>query len=222
MLDSAPWLPPERVRVIYNGIDADAIAAAPPAHIPVPAGSTTVGFVARMEIRKGVFDLLDAWPAVLAEQPGLHLVLAGRGPLGDEVGRRAQLLDNTHFIGYRSDVAAVLKAVDFLAMPSHWEGFGLVAAEAMAAGKPVIAANTSSLPELIDDGVEGILVPPRDPHALANAILRLARDPALRSAMGRLGRERVHRQFGVARMVDDYQAVLQTTAESSTHRGSEA
>ncbi|MEO5510351.1 MAG: glycosyltransferase family 4 protein [Longimicrobiales bacterium] len=212
MLDSAPWLRPDRVRVIYNGIDAAAIAAAPPAGLPVPAHSTTVGFIARLETRKGVLDLLDAWPAVVAAQPKAHLVIAGRGPLEQEVARRVLQMVNAHFLGYRSDVANILNSVDILAMPSHWEGFGLVAAEAMAAGTPVVAANASSLPELIDDGVEGILVPPRDPGALADAIARLVRDPALRTAMGDRGRERVHRQFAVARMIDDYEEILRATA----------
>ncbi|MBA2246396.1 MAG: glycosyltransferase, partial [Gemmatimonadetes bacterium] len=112
------------------------------------------------------------------------------------------------WLGFREDVPAIMRALDLLVVPSHYEGFGLVVAEAMAAGTAVIATRTSNFPELITDGIEGRLVPPRDPPALAETILELLHDPELRARMGRAGRERVRREFTLERMLDRHEELL--------------
>ncbi|HEX2204665.1 MAG TPA: glycosyltransferase family 4 protein [Longimicrobium sp.] len=208
MLRSAPWLRPERVTVIHNGIDPAPFDAASPADLGLPPGALAVGFIGRFEARKGMFDLARVWPRVAEALPEAHLVLAGKGPA--EAEARAILGDapRVRWLGFRTDVPAVLKALDVLAVPSHWEGFGLIAAEGLAASVPVVAARASSLPEIVDDGAEGLLVPPRDPAALADALVRLGRDRETRDRMGRAGRERVAREFSVERMVGRYEEVL--------------
>jgi glycosyltransferase involved in cell wall biosynthesis len=135
-------------------------------------------------------------------------VLVGKGPA--EAAARA-LLDGAlrvHWLGFRRDVAAVLKGMDVLAAPSHWEGFGLVAAEALAAGVPVVAADASSLREIVRDGREGLLVPPGDVEALAAALVRLGRDPAERGRMAAAGPPRVAAEFTLEGMIDRYEALL--------------
>jgi glycosyltransferase involved in cell wall biosynthesis len=97
-------------------------------------------------------------------------------------------------------------------MPSYYETFGISVIEAMAFGLPVVAANVGGLPEVVEDGVTGILVPPKDPEALAEALVRLLRDPDLSARMGRAGRERVRSEFTVDKIVsqtlDVYQSVI--------------
>jgi len=165
-------------------------------------------FVGQLIERKGPQDLLAAHELVLQAFPDAQLVLVGKGPA--EAAARA-LFDGAprvHWLGFRRDVAAVLKAMDVLAVPSHWEGFGLVAAEALAAGVPVVAADASSLPEIVRDGREGLLVPPGDVDALAAALIRLGRDPAERLRMGAAGPPRVAAEFSLDGMIDRYEALL--------------
>lgn len=213
MLASAPWLAPERVTVIHNGVDVERFAAAAPADLGLPAGAVAVGFVARFEARKGIQDLAAAWPAVAEHVPAAHLVLVGEG--GDlEAQMRARLTPprRAHWLGFRRDIPAVMKALDVLVLPSHNEGFGLVVAEAMAAGTPVVASRASNLPELLDDGVEGRLFEVGNAESLAAALAAVAGDAAARERMGRAGEARVRRQFSVGRMLERYEAVLGAVA----------
>jgi glycosyltransferase involved in cell wall biosynthesis len=103
-------------------------------------------------------------------------------------------------------------ASDVFVMSSLWEGFGLVFLEAMSAGVPVLATRVSGVPEVVVDGETGILVPPREERPLAEAMLRLARDPELRAALGRAGRARVRARFGLDRMVDETLEVYRSLA----------
>jgi len=106
------------------------------------------------------------------------------------------------FTGWRNDVPALLDAADIYVHPSLWEGFGLVLLEAMTAGKPVIASHASAIPEIVTDNETGWLVPPRNSEALADAIARLLKNPAMRLAMGEAGRRRALQDFSVERMVN--------------------
>lgn len=212
LLQSAPWLDPQRVSVIHNGVDIASITRAEPAFLPLPKGSLVIGFAGRLETRKGVLDLLEAWPAVAQAEPRAQLVLVGRGALEEEVHALANRLERVTFLGYRDDVAALLKRFDIVAIPSHWEGFGLVAAEALAAGKPVVASNASSLPEIVRDQQEGLLVPPRDTSALSQALLRLLREPELRQRLGQAGHRRAQECFSHERMIEEYEVLLERLA----------
>lgn len=208
MLQSAPWMPPERVRVIYNGIPTDALAAAEPADLGLPPDALAVGFVGRLENRKGVRELLAAWPRVAASVPRAHLVVVGKGPLEDEVRRACADGPRATWLGYREKVGPVMKALDLLAVPSHWEGFGLVAAEALAAGTPVVASTASSLPEVVRDGIDGLLVPPRDADALAAALVELCTDAGRRARMAAAGPGGIRERFSWEGMLDGYERLL--------------
>lgn len=219
MIRSAPWLDPSDVAVIYNGIDVEAFASAKPADLGVPDGPLTIGFVGRFEERKGIVELMGAWPKVAAAVGNARLVLAGSGGgLDAEVRRWAEVTGNVHAIGFRDDMAAVMKSFDILVVPSHFEGFGIVIAEALAAGVPVVASRASNLPELLDDGVEGRLVPVRDADALADAVIELAQAEGLRTRMGAAGQARARRDFRTERMVDEYEALFQSIIDRGSSR----
>jgi glycosyltransferase involved in cell wall biosynthesis len=213
MLESAPWLRAEQVRVIHNGIDTAALDAVAPAELGLPPGALAMGFVGRFDDRKGILDLANAWPAVAAALPDTHLVMVGKGPEEQRVRAMLANAPRVHWLGYRADATAVMKALDVLAAPSHWEGFGLVAAEALAVGTPVVAADASSIPEIVRDGAEGLLVPPHDPSSLSDALVRLGRDGAMRARMAAAGRERIRTHFSLDGMIGRYETLLRDVAE---------
>jgi glycosyltransferase involved in cell wall biosynthesis len=215
ILRSAPWLSPEAVTVIHNGIAAAPYQAAAPIDLGLPPGALAIGFIGRFEERKGLLDLARAWPTVAKALPYAHLVIAGKGPVEGDARAILTAEPRVRWLGFRTDVPNVLKALDILAVPSHWEGFGLIAAEGLAAGVPVVAADASSLPEIVDDGVEGLQVPPRDPDAMARALIGLARDPAARARMAAAGPERVRRDFSVERMLERYESVLENVVATA-------
>lgn len=115
--------------------------------------------------------------------------------------------NETIFAGKRNDIPNIMKALDVFVLPSLWEGFGLVPLEAMAAQKPVVATSVSAIPEVIVDGETGLLIPPKDSIALADAILKLLDDPELAREMGRKGRVRLEKEFSVDRMVSQTEAL---------------
>lgn len=214
LLRSAPWLGSDAVTVVYNGIDSDELEFGERANLGLPPGALAIGFVGRLETRKGLLDLARAWPIISSEIVNAHLIIVGTGPDEHKARELFGAAPRMHWLGYRSDVPAVLRALDMIAVPSHWEGFGLVAAEALAAGVPVVAANASSLPEIVTDGVHGRLVPPRDPESLASALVMMARDPAGRKRMADAGRAHIRTQFGVEGMVDKYEEILLETVKT--------
>jgi glycosyltransferase involved in cell wall biosynthesis len=167
-----------------------------------------IGNIGRIGVQKGHSYLIEAVNIVRRELPNVKLLIVGTPePDGTYEKLRsmvAQLGLKAHvvFTGYRDDIGSVLVTIDIFALPSLWEGFGLVLLEAMSMKKPIIASCVDSIPEIVQDGVQGILVPPRDVEALAQAILYLARSPELRTRMGTAGSRRVE-QFSVQRMVDE-------------------
>ena len=207
-LESGPWLHRARTSVVHNGVDPEPFRSANPAEVGVPKGALTIGFVGRFVEWKGVMTLAEAWPTVARELPDAHLVLVGEGEMEGEMRDRLRNVDRVHWLGFRRDIPGVMQSLDILAFPSKMEGFGLAALEAMAAGVPVVAARACALPELIDDGRHGFLVTPDEPSELAEALIRLGKDEALRRAMGERGAERVDRDFSLTAMMDAYEERL--------------
>ncbi|MBI5362916.1 MAG: glycosyltransferase [Planctomycetes bacterium] len=221
---------PSKLVRIYYGLDpapfeaaADAapeVRAATRAELGLPADAVVFVCVARFAPQKALGDLLAGFSRARAARPGreLRLVLVGDDPFGD--GRKRaearaaelQLGESVLFAGIRRDVPRVLAACDVFTMTSLWEGLGLVFLEAMACRLPVLATRVSAVPEVVEDGRTGVLVPPSDPEAVAKAMLLLARDPARRAELGRNGARVVRDRFGLDRMIDAtldvYRAVL--------------
>jgi glycosyltransferase involved in cell wall biosynthesis len=166
----------------------------------VPPDARVLLAVCRLERQKGVDVAVRAVAAVRARQPDVELVVLGEGPeraalegLAGELGVPLRLL------GRVPDVTAWLRRAGLLVHPVRWEGFGLAVLEAMVAGLPVVASRVSSLPELVVDGVTGVLVEPDDPAALAAGIERALAAPA---QLGEAGKHRARDEFSVARMAD--------------------
>jgi glycosyltransferase involved in cell wall biosynthesis len=145
---------------------------------------------------------------------GVHTVVVGDGPeraqleaLAGQLG----LADRVHLAGHQQDVRPWLAALDVLVLSSDWEGMPNALLEAMAAGLPIVATAVGGVPEVVVDGATGLLVPPGDPSALAEAITRLLRDPDLRRTMGQAGRARVERRFSInetVRLTEELYATL--------------
>ena len=213
LVTSAPWIPYDRVTVIYNGVDPRPLEEAVPIDLNVPADAVKIGFVGRLEARKGIIDLANAWRFLAEWLPKAHLVITGTG--AEEAQARRILGDSSrvHWLGYRRDVPSILKSLDVLVMPSHWEGFGFVAAEALLAGTPVVATKASSLPELMINGVHGRLVPPGEPAILAKEIVAFVNNPVGMKRMAAAGRIRMLTEFSPGVMVDRYERALTKLVE---------
>lgn len=197
-----------RIRVIYNGVDPSryALSAEPGlrASLGIPADAKTIGVVARLIDYKGHRFFLRACPEIKRRHPRATILLIGDGPEAGSLvalSRQLGLQEAVHFLGTRSDIPQLLSLLDVVALPSLEEGFPNVVLEAMAAGKPVVASRVGGVPEAVIHEETGLLVPPENPQAIAEGIMRLLDDPARGEEMGRAGRERVIRKFGMNRMV---------------------
>jgi glycosyltransferase involved in cell wall biosynthesis len=145
---------------------------------------------------------------VLESIPRAKLVIAGRGPEQEHLTKLAKTLgisDAVKLLGFRDDIPNVVNVFDIVAQPSIEEAFGLSMVEAMALGKPIVGSNVGGIPEVVDDGVTGILVPPGDCNALSKAIVDLLNDPARRNQFGDAGKLRAETLFTIERLACDYE-----------------
>lgn len=169
-----------------------------------------VGTVAILRNRKGHRDLLDAIPRVLAEASEVHFVIAGDGPQEANLRRiiaERGLRARVHLLGLRRDVPEVLAALDIFVLPTHQEALGTAFLEAQAMGVPVIGTRVGGVPETVDEGRTGLLVPPHAPEALAAAILDLIKNVERRRAMATAARAWVSQRFGIEAMADGMEHV---------------
>ena len=192
-LEDAEGFDRDSFEIVHYGIDPDGVAAT-----YAEGAAPHLLCVGRLIPIKGHIVLLRAFAAAKREVPTLQLDIAGRGPL--EPALRALALelgvaDSVHFLGQVSPIQDAIERASIVVVPSMGEGFGMVALEAMERARPVIAAEIGGLGELVRDGETGILVPPGEAEPLAEAIVRLAGDPALARAMGEAGRERALSRF---------------------------
>lgn len=203
-------IPPEKITMIPNAVPAASEARC--AVQPLPdewREGPLVGVVARLHPDKGVANFLKAASRVAPLFPKARFIVAGDGPLREELeGLVRRLgLGNAHFLGFRADSRALTGMLDILVVPSLTEGAPLVVLEAMAAGIPVVATAVGGIPDQIRHGEEGLLVPPRDPVALGDALLKLLRNPDLAQRMGNAGLRRTAIEFSHAKMVARVEAV---------------
>ena len=218
-LEEAERLPRRKMVVIGHGIDGTSRAGPRPHARPapgLPAFEPLLGAVGRLSPEKGQAVLLRALPAILAAFPRAGLVIAGEGGSRRELeteARRLGIADRAVFLGFRRDVPALLGAIDLFVQPSIYEGFGISLLEAMAAGLPVVASRVGGIPEVVQDGATGVLVPPQDPGALAAAVVRLLRDRDEARRLGEAAARRVrdrHSLQAVAAQVDAlYREILE-------------
>ena len=210
------------VSLVYNGVDLERYdnqeaCCTLPEEYGMEPGSQIVGVVARLEPEKGHPTLLEAWPAVLRAVPDAYLLIVGEGSRRDALEAQARELRIAHrvvFTGRRDDVPAVTAALDVAVLPSYREAQGMVILEAMALSRPVVASNVGGIPEMIEDGVTGLLVPPRDPAALATAIGKLLTNHPLADMLGRAGHDMVHDRFCIELMVGAIESIYDEGARS--------
>jgi len=206
------FAPPGKVTTIHYGIpaparpiDRKAAAAALRAELGIDSNAPLIGFVGRLIWQKGMIYGLQAFARVLLKRPDARLIVVGDGERRAELENRARrygIAGKVFFLGWRTDVPRLMAGFDIFLLPTLQEGFGLVLLEAMAARTPIVASAVSAVPEIVAHGETGLLVPPRDPAALSEALLTLIADPPLRQHMGLLGEDRLETAFSAERMID--------------------
>ncbi len=207
---------PDRIEVIYNGIEIpDPIsrehreAARDGLGIPQDA-FPVAAHVANLRPMKGHGEVIRAAAALRRDWPRLRIICAGRDDSGGAiaaVAAREGVSDIMHFTGAVPDPRLVLQAADLFLLPSYWEGCPASLLEAMSCGLPCIASAAGGIPEIISDGENGLLIPPRDASALAGAVARLAGDPALSPRLGASARETVRNRFSLEAMVHSHEGL---------------
>jgi len=199
----------ERTVTVHEGIDVDHVLAAPPVNVHeaffLPHGAPVVGNVAALVPHKGQRYLIDAAHLVVQQLPDARFVILGEGELREHLEKQVHehhLEKHVWLPGFRTDVLGCISGFDLFVMSSVTEGLGTSLLDAMAASRPIVATRAGGIPEIVEDGVTGLLVPPRDHVALAAAIVRMLKDEEGRRRMGATGFARVKERFTVDRMVD--------------------
>lgn len=205
-----------RAITVHEGIDLAHVAAAPPVSVHeaywLPHNAPLAGAVGALVAHKGHRYLIEAAAQAVRDVPDARFVIFGEGDLRRPLEKLiADLGLEKHVIlgGFRPDVLSLLKGFDFFVMPSVTEGLGTSLLDAMACGKPIVASRVGGIPEVVVDGKTGILVPPKDSEALADAIVRMMKDQAAAKTMGNLGYTRVIERFTVERMVEETHAIYE-------------
>jgi glycosyltransferase involved in cell wall biosynthesis len=213
--------PAGKIRNIGAGVDTELIGSAPEARALVGElgldGGPLVGCVGKFTEVKGHEHFLRAAAVVRRERPDARFLLVGDGPLrsGLEVLAKALGLDGvTAFAGARGDVPGILRSLDVFVLPSVSEGLPNVVLEAMAAGKPIVAADVGGVPEVVEHGLNGLLVPPADPNAMGRAVLELLNDPVSAAMMGRAAGNVARERYDVGVVVHRLERVFDELLES--------
>jgi glycosyltransferase involved in cell wall biosynthesis len=197
-------VPPSKIRVIYEGIDLSLFPKTARSSAHPPDGFTRVGTVAHLSPEKGVRYLIEAAALIPSVQDRFRFIVVGEGAcLGEfkEKVRNNGLESCFQFAGFCSDPSPHLNSFDIFVLPSLSEGLSSAIIEAMAYELPVIGSRVGGIPELVNPGENGLLVPPADPAALAQAIQQLADNPEVAMQMGRRGRERVEKRHTLERKI---------------------
>ncbi len=211
--------PPDRLRVILNGVDFERLQLSAPSAPQrlheefAPNGEFLLLQVARLHPEKGHEFLFRALAMIRGRvsQP-VRLLLAGTGPFESEYRRQVKELeieDLVVFLGFRRDIPDLMAAADVVVLASVAEAFGLVLTEALYLNKPVVATRAGGIPEIVQDGVDGLLVPPASPEALSDAIVELMQNPQLRHRLANAGREKVLGRFSFEQMIRQYEEVYE-------------
>jgi len=191
----------------------------------VPPDRAVVGMVGRIGLGKGHVHFIDAAIRLLRVGVNAQFVIVGDAQIPEESMRLAmlsrqvkdaQVEERIRFLGFRQDMPQVMRGLDILVLASDAEPCGRVLFEAMASGRAIVATNSGGTPEIVRDGAEGLLVPPRDPGALAVAIRKMIEEPMLRQRLGQAGLMRARQEFSIERYVARIMDVYETAR--SSHR----
>jgi glycosyltransferase involved in cell wall biosynthesis len=176
----------------------------------IPLTARTIVTAGRLSPEKGHQYLVEAIPRVYSERNDVFFVFCGDGPMTEKIVQKAKglgVLDRCRFVGFRRDLADIFSVMDLMVLPSLSEGLPNVVLEAFAACKPVVASDIGGVPEVVEEGVSGFLVPAGRPELLAEAILKMLGDPAKMQSMGAAGYERVRREFTFEAQTEKLEAI---------------
>jgi len=212
---------PEKIRVIPDGVDYSSFENASSGgylrkELSFAPDDFLVGIVAHLADHKGHRYLIEATRVLKARVPKVKVIVVGAGPLRMGLGRQAResrVEEMVFFLGFRDDIPQILASLDLFVLSSTQEGMGSSILEAMASRLPVVASKAGGIPELVGHEETGLLVPPRDPKALAEAIIRIYSDKELGRRLGQKGYELVHRKFSAramaSKVIDAYEQIAQ-------------
>jgi glycosyltransferase involved in cell wall biosynthesis len=204
----ADGVPDEKAVTVHEGIDVEHVLAASPINVHetffLPHQAPVVGNVGALVPHKGQRHLIEAAHLVVQELPDVRFIILGEGELREHLERLVReyrLEKHVLLPGFRIDVLGCIKGFDLFVMSSVTEGLGTSLLDAMACTKAIVASRAGGIPEIVEDEVNGVLVEPRDHHAMAAAVVRLIADEPTRRRMAEAGFERVSNRFTVERMV---------------------
>jgi len=211
-------LDPKRVAAFPIGVDLDEFKPGPPVadlrgELGVPSGHRLVGIISYLRAYKGHDYFIEAAARVLPRTTDVTFLIVGEGPEEARLRERiasAGLAQRVRMLGFRNDLLNVFRSLDLFVIPSvDGDTIPQVLMQALAMELPVISTTVGSIPDVVREGVTGFVVPPRDADALAERILTVLGDPALRAAVGRRGRALVEREYSLSRMLDRLEAVYE-------------
>lgn len=204
-------IPASKIEVIYNGVEsAQQYETIRPMGWPGRVELPTLVYAGRLSPEKGLLTLIQALGIVDKSPVKFQCLILGEGSTSEAITREIEhtgLKEKIFLLGKKSDIGAWLQHCEIFVLPSIWEGASIALLEAMAAGLPVVATATGGTPELVEDGISGILVPPADPTALAGALIQLLGSVELRDKMGKAGYKLVHENFRIEITVDRISAL---------------
>ena len=207
----------EKIQVIYNGIDESKFRVKidkkkKREEFSIRVYDKVIGVGVRLSEQKGIKYLIEAVSLTAKPFPSIKLLIIGDGECRTGLEKLASdcgIPDKVIFTGFRSDIPELLQIIDVYALPSLWEGHPLVLLEAMAAGKPIVATDIPGNRETVSNGHTGLLVPPKDSSALADALRTLLKNEKLRNDIGINGYEKFKERFVVGRIVEEYQELYE-------------
>jgi glycosyltransferase involved in cell wall biosynthesis len=217
----ADGIPREKTTIVNEGVDVERIVHLPAANVHaalyLPTHAPIVGNVAALVPHKGQQHLVDAAALVVKQVPDVRFVIVGEGELREKLERQIKdkhLERHVFLAGFRSDALEFTKGFDIFAMSSVSEGMCTALVDAMAAAKPAVATAAGGIPEVLVDGVTGFLTQPRDHVTMAEKLVVLLKDPALRTRMGEAALARARERFTVEKMVAGTTAVYEQLVAS--------
>ncbi|MEJ2247473.1 MAG: glycosyltransferase family 4 protein [Acidobacteriota bacterium] len=212
-------IPASLIRTIYEGIDLSLYPKQTELDRPPPTEPFTVGTVSSLSHEKGLNYLIEAVSLIPHMKGRVRFVIVGEGNCRmelEELVRKKELEDSIQLLGFRADIQTLMKDFDLFVLPSLSEGLSSAIMEAMASSLPVIASKVGGIPELVQNGDNGLLVHPADPESLAQAIVQLVENPETLRQMGIRGRERMEEKFTLDRKVLETEELCCTLVKSTT------
>jgi glycosyltransferase involved in cell wall biosynthesis len=204
-----------KIRVVYHGVEHRFLEEqTKESEIRVKLGigreDNIIGTVARLHEDKGINILLEAFALALKSRPQIRLLIIGNGPEKDkliEMAKELEITDRVIFTGFQPDVLPLMSLLDIFCLSSKEEGFPQALLEAMALGKPAIVSNVGGVIELIEDSINGILIPPGNPEAFCQSVLNLLQNPHRAQKIGNMAREKIKKKLLIDHTIDSMETI---------------